>query len=336
MTRSTRDAFGEALVALADDGLDFVVVDGGVSGAARTAPFEAAYPDRFLNCGISEQNMVSVAAGLAWSGVPVVAASFAAFLINRAFDQIRLQVAQPGLRVTLVGSHAGITAGPDGISAHAIEDLALVSALPGFSVGVPVDGAETASMLRTMVTGDGPSYLRVSKHKTPVAVSERPCAAPGSLRVLRPGSDVTIVSHGVMVPVVLEAAERLEADSVSVEVVNAPWVSPFDEAALAASARRTGCVLVVTEHLGAGGLVGAVTAALARRAPVPADWVAVPGYAGSAPAGDLLRSTGLTVDDVVDAARSLLARASGAPAAPAHHELELSALGGGTAPERTS
>jgi transketolase len=330
--RSTRDEFGESLVALADEGLDFVVVDGGVSSAARTAAFQDAYPERFLNCGISEQSLVSAAAGLAWSGVPVVAASFAGFLINRAFDQIRLQVAQPGLRVTLVGSHAGITAGADGISVHAIEDLALVTALPGFSVGVPADGAETRSMLRTMVTGDGPSYLRVSKHKTPVGVGDRPCTVPGSLRVLRPGTDVTIVSHGVMVPVVLAAAERLEAAGASAEVINAPWLSPFDGAALAASARRTGRVLVVTEHLGAGGLVGVVTAVLARQAPVPADWVAIQGYAGSAPAGDLLTSAGLTVENVVDVATSLLARPSGGPGAQERHELELSALGAEVTP----
>jgi transketolase len=306
VNKSTRDAFGEALVALADEGLDFAVVDGGVSAATRTAAFARAYPDRFLNCGISEQNLVSVAAGLAWSGVPVVAASFAAFLVNRAFDQMRLQVAQPGLNVTLVGSHGGITAGADGISAHAIEDLALVSALPGFSIAVPADAAETAAVLRSAITSDGPTYLTVSKHKTPVAVVDEPCAVPGSLRTLRAGADLTIVTHGVMVPVVLTAADRLEAAGVSCEVLNAPWVRPFDYTALVASARRTGRVLVVTEHLATGGLVGAVTAVLARQLPVPVDWVALRDYAGSGPAGDLLDAARLTVERVESAALVLV------------------------------
>jgi transketolase len=305
VNKATRDAFGETLVTLADEGLDFAVVDGGVSAATRTAIFARAYPDRFLNCGISEQNLVSVAAGLAWSGVPVVAASFAAFLVNRAFDQMRLQVAQPGLNVTLVGSHGGITAGADGISAHAVEDLALVSALPGFSIAVPADAAETAALLRSAITSDGPTYLRVSKYKTPVSVVDEPCSVPGSLRALRAGSDLTIVTHGVMVPVVLAAADRLVTAGLSCEVLNAPWVRPFDGAALAASARRTGRVLVVTEHLATGGLVGVVTSVLARRLPVPVDWVALQDYAGSGSAGDLLEAAQLTTARVESAALAL-------------------------------
>jgi transketolase len=305
--KATRDAFGEALVALAEEGLDFAVVDGGVSAATRTSVFASAYPDRFLNCGISEQNLVSVAAGLAWSGVPVVAASFAAFLVNRAFDQMRLQVAQPGLNVTLVGSHGGITAGADGISAHAVEDLALVAALPGFSIAVPADAAETVAVLRSAITSDGPTYLRVSKHKTPVSVVDEPCAVPGSLRTLRRGCDLTIVTHGVLLPVVLTAVDRLEAAGVSCEVLNAPWLRPFDDAALLASARRTGRVLVATEHLATGGLVGVVTSVLARRLPVPVDWVALRDYAGSGPAGDLLDAAQLTAERVESVALELAA-----------------------------
>lgn len=305
MNKATRDAFGEALVTLADDGLDFAVVDGGVSAATRTSGFARAYPDRFLNCGISEQNLVSVAAGLAWSGVPVVAASFAGFLVNRAFDQMRLQVAQPRLNVTLVGSHGGITAGADGISAHAIEDLALVAALPGFSIAVPADAAETAAVLRSVITSDGPAYVRVSKHKTPVDLVGEPCSVPGSLRTLRSGSDLTIVSHGMMLPIVLAAADRLDATGISCEALNAPWVRPFDDAGLVASARRTGRVLVVTEHLATGGLIGAVTSVLARRLPVPVDWVALRDYAGSGPAGALLNATELTAEHIESAARAL-------------------------------
>jgi transketolase len=313
MNRATRDAFGEALIALADEGRDFVVVDGGVSAATRTSAFAREYPDRFLNCGISEQNLVSVAAGLAWSGVPVVAASFAGFLVNRAFDQMRLQIAQPSLNVTLVGSHGGITAGADGISAHAIEDLALVTALPGVSVAVPADAEETAAVLRTAITTDGPFYLRLSKHKTPAGISGEPCSVPGSLRMLRPGSDLTIVTHGVMVPAALAAAERLDAAGISAEVLNAPWLWPFDRAMLVASARRTGRVLVVTEHLATGGLVGVVTAVLARDFPVPVDWVALDGYAGSGPANHLLAAAGLTAEHIESAALALNTR----PADPA-------------------
>ena len=312
MRAATREAFGRALVELAREGLEFVVLDANVSEASRTSDFAHEFPTRFVNCGISEQSMVAVAAGYAASGIPVVAASFAAFLVSRAFDQMRMLVAQPHLDVTLVGTHGGITVGEDGISAQAVEDLALMSSLAGVTVIVPADATQTRAAMRAALTIAGPVYVRCSRFPTPASLPASEDFRVGRANLVRGGDDLTIVATGTMVEAAIAAAELLDRGGARCSVLNVSTVCPIDEEALVAAARRTGRLVVAEEHLVNGGLGSIVARVLATTCPVPMRFVGLQGtYAGSAPAEDLLRHYGLSPEAIAGAAASLLGRAGG-------------------------
>jgi transketolase len=303
---ATREAFGEAL---ADLGADerIVVVDGDVNNSTFTNHFAERYPERFVNVGIAESNMVGVAAGLAGAGKIPVCSSFSTFLMSNSFDQIRMSVAFPNQNVKLVGSHAGISIGEDGPSQMAIEDVALACVLPGFTVIVPADGPSTTAATRAMIEREGPTFLRCGRPKVPVIYQNTDDFQIGKANELRPGDDVTIVANGIMVAMALDAAEALKEEGIEARVLDMHTVKPLDVDALEKAANETRAVVVAEEHLAYGGMGASVAAVLAERAPVRMAFVNVGDtYATSGKPAELLVQYGLTPEAIADAARRAL------------------------------
>ena len=306
--KATRDAFGEALRAAGKQNDRIVVVDGDVANSTRTEWFGQDHPERFFNVGIAESNMAGVAAGLAAAGKVPVVASFAAFLLCNAYDQLRMSVAFPGLNVKMVGSHAGISIGEDGPSQMAIEDVALASALPGVAVLVPADENATRAAVHAMLAHEGPVYLRVGRPKAPLVYESETEARfeIGKARRLRDGSDLTIAANGLMVAAALEAHDRLAERGIRARVLDIATVKPLDEAAIADAARETGAILVAEEHLAHGGLGSVVAMAAARSAPCPMRFVNLGDtFAESGTGEELMEKYGLTTDAVFKAAEEL-------------------------------
>ncbi|MCA9039730.1 MAG: transketolase family protein [Planctomycetaceae bacterium] len=305
--QATRDAFGDALKDLGSEYKDVVTVDGDVGNSTRTEPFAQAFPDRAFNVGIAESNMVSVAGGLASSGKTSVVASFAAFLLCNAYDQIRMSVAFPALNVKLVGSHAGISIGEDGPSQMGIEDVALACSLPGVVVMVPCDAVSTKAATKAMLDHKGPTYLRLGRPKAP-AVYQGGCDFEiGKAITLKKGDDITLIANGLMVPAALDAATELEKKGHSVRVIDMHTVKPIDEEAIIAAAKETGKIVVAEEHLSHGGLGSAVSMVVCENSPVPVAFVNLGDtFAESGDGDGLLEKYGLTSNEIVKAAEGLL------------------------------
>ncbi|MBM84169.1 MAG: transketolase [Planctomycetaceae bacterium] len=307
--KATRDAFGEALKSLGDKFPNVVTVDGDVGNSTRTEPFAKVFPERAFNVGIAESNMVSVAGGLASAGKTPVVASFAAFLLCNAYDQIRMSVAFPNLNVKLVGSHAGISIGEDGPSQMGIEDVALASSFPGMVVMVPSDEITTVKATEAMLEHVGPTYLRLGRPAVPVIYEDGCDFEIGKAIQVRDGDDVTVIANGIMVATALDAAKQLEAEGVSVRVLDMHTVKPIDDAAIAKAARETQALVVAEEHGPAGGLGAAVAISASKSAPVPIAYVnSGDCYAESGDPQGLLEKYGLTPSAIVDAARSVTQR----------------------------
>ena len=308
--KPTRQAFGETLVELGRERPELVVLDGDLSKSTYTRYFAQEFPDRFFNVGIAEANMVGLAAGLASCGKIPVCASFAAFLMCKAFDQMRIAVNYAGLNVKFVGSHGGISIGEDGVSQMAVEDVALAQALPGFVVLVPADEHATRLAVRAALDHPGPVYIRVGRPKAPLVYDRRPCDfALGKAIRVRDGRDLTIAANGLMVAAALAAADRLAAEGIEARVLDLACVKPLDREAVQAAAEETGAFVVAEEHLKAGGLGSAVAMALAETVPVPVEFVALQDtYAESGEPEQLLRKYGLSPDAIVTAARRVLER----------------------------
>jgi len=307
--QATRDAFGEALTELGSENARLVTVDGDVGNSTRTEPFSKAYPDRAFNVGIAESNMVSVAGGLASCGKIPVVASFACFLMDNAFDQIRMSVAFPEANVKLVGSHAGISIGEDGPSQMGIEDVSLACSLPGLVVMVPSDAASTRAATRAMIEYKGPTYLRIGRGKVAEIHSDEMEFQIGRAITVRKGKDATIVANGLMVGAALDAAKLLADKGREVRVVDMHTVKPLDEKALAAAASETGAIVIAEEHLHHGGLGSVVAQAVGRLHPVPLEYVNVgDAFAESGDPEGLLNKYGLTADNIVGAAERAMAR----------------------------
>lgn len=304
--QATRDAFGDALKDLGNDYPDVVVVDGDVGNSTRTEPFSLAFPERSFNVGIAESNMVSVAGGLASSGKTSVVASFAAFLLCNAYDQIRMSVAFPDLNVKLVGSHAGISIGEDGPSQMGIEDVALACSLPGVSVIVPCDAASTKAATKAMLDHKGPTYLRLGRPKVAM-IYENDCSFEiGKANTVKEGSDVTIIANGLMVGCAMDAAAELEKAGKSARVIDMHTIKPIDEDAILKAAEETGKIVVAEEHLAHGGLGSAVSMVLAQKKPTPVAFVNLGDcFAESGDGDGLLQKYGLTSEAIVEAANSL-------------------------------
>jgi transketolase len=306
---STRETYGKTLIELGRQNKDIIVLDGDLSPSTMTSFFAREFPDRFFDCGLEEQNMVGIAAGLAASGKTVFVSSFAIFASCRCFDQLRLCLSQPGLNVKIVATHGGITVGEDGTSHQAIEDLALYCALPGFTVIVPADAIEAAEAVRVAASDYGPFYIRLSRPKTPIIYPEGYHFILGKAVTMRQGQDATVIATGIMVAKALEAADILARQGIDCRVINMHTLKPLDEAAVVKAASETGAIVVAEEHLAQGGLGSRVAQAVVREKPVPMEFVNLGDrYAVSGKAEELLQRYGLTARDVEESVKSVVKR----------------------------
>jgi transketolase len=307
---SLREAYGQTLVELGRENPDIVVLDADLSKSTMTQLFAKEFPERFFNCGIAEQNMVSIAAGLAASGKIPFASTFAVFIPGRCFDQVRMSVAQPRLNVKLVVTHGGITVGEDGTSHQAIEDLSLACSLPGLNVIVPADAIETAQAVKTAAVTFGPFYIRLCRPKAPLVHDQGYRFNLGKATILREGQDATIMAIGLMVAPALEAADKLKQDGINCTVLDMSTLKPIDEAAIIQASAKTGAIVTAEEHLEHGGLGSIVAQVVAKNRPVPIEFVAIKDtYAQSGKPAELLERYGLTAKDIEKAVRRVIARA---------------------------
>jgi transketolase len=305
---SLRETYGKTLLELGMENQDIVVLDADLSKSTMTHFFAREIPERFFECGVAEQNMISIAAGLAASGKIPFASTFAVFAPGRCFDQIRMSIAQPQLNVKIVTTHGGITVGEDGTSHQAIEDLALICSLPGFTVIVPADAIETAQAIEAAVTNYGPFYIRLCRPKSQLVYSEDYRFQPGKAVTLRRGKDATIIAIGLMVKAALEAAQSLKGEGIDCQVLNMPTLKPLDQAAIIEAA-ETGAIVTAEEHLEHGGLGSMVARVVARHQPVPMELVALKDtYAKSGKPAELLDRYGLTARDIEKAVKSVTKR----------------------------
>ena len=305
---STRDAYGQALVELGKSNPDIVVLDADLAKSTQTLHFGKAFPERFFDCGIAEQNMVSIAAGLASSGKIPFASTFAVFLPGRCFDQVRMSIAQPGLNVKMVVTHSGISVGEDGISHQAIEDLALACALPGVTVIVPADAVETVKAIKAAAEAFGPFYIRLGRPKVPVIYAEDYKFEIGRASCLRDGKNATIMAIGTMVKAALDAASLLQKENIDCRVLNMSSVQPIDQAAILKAAAETGAIVTAEEHLGNGGLGSIVSRIVVANQPVPMEFVSMKDYAMSGKPAELMERFGLTSEAIAEAVRNVLKR----------------------------
>jgi transketolase len=304
---ATRNAFGEALAEAGASDDRIVVLDGDVHNSTMTGEFMKRFPERSYNVGIAESNLIGIASGLAAAGKIPVAASFATFLLSNAFDQIRMSVAFPNLNVKLVGSHAGISIGEDGPSQMAVEDVALATSFPGFTVIVPADAPSARAATKALIEREGPGYLRCGRPGVPIVYTDDTQFHVGKATRLRAGDDVTIVANGIMVAMALDAAEALAAEGVEARVLDMHTVKPLDAGAIERAANETKGIVVAEEHLCYGGLGSVVSMVVAERRPTRMAFVNIGDtYATSGTADELLSQFGLTPAAIVDAAQRVL------------------------------
>ncbi len=305
---STRDAYGKVLVELGAKNKDIVVLDADLACSTKTIDFCKAYPDRFINCGVAEQDMICTAAGLAVSGKIAFASTFAVFGSGRAWDQIRISVAYPRLNVKVVVSHGGITVGEDGATHQALEDIALMRVLPNMTVIVPSDAFETALAIRAVAAFHGPAYVRLGRANVPVICDfEGYNFIIGKSVLMKDGSDVSIIACGIMVAEALEAAKILKSEGVDARVINMHTIKPLDKDSILKAARETGAIVTAEEHSIMGGLGSAVAEYISGEMPVPLIRVGVKDtFAESGKPAELLEKYCLTSNDIAKAARLAL------------------------------
>jgi transketolase len=309
--KATRDAYGEALRDLGREHQEIVVLDADLAKSTKSATFGEAFPDRFLNVGIQEANMVGMAGGLASSGKVPFISSFAAFVILKGFDQLRMAVAYPQLNVKVAGSHGGISIGEDGASQQSVEDIALACSLPGFVVCIPCDEHEMRAAVKAAYRHNGPVYIRSGRPKAPLVFHEEPNFEFGKAARVRDGEDVTVIANGLMVAAGVVAHDRLKQQGINVRVVDMATVKPLDDAEVAAAARDTGAIVVAEEHLIHGGLGARVAQSVVRQQPVPMEFVGLDDqYAESGDPEALMKKYGLTANEIVAAVERVLQRKS--------------------------
>ena len=308
---ATRAAYGEALVALAEEYPELVVLDADLSGSTMTKGFAKAHPDRFFNIGIAEANMTGIAAGLAACGKKPFTNTFAMFAAGRAFEQVRNSIAYPRLNVKVVGSHGGLSVGEDGATHQCIEDYAIMRAIPNMMVLSPCDGPEMRLAVKALLDYDGPAYLRLGR----LAVESVTDSIPGySFRlgkgaVLRDGADATVIATGMMLQMALQAARTLAEEGVSVRVVDMHTIKPLDYELVLKAALETRCIVTAEEHTVIGGLGSAVAEFLAEHCPVPVLRHGVHDEFGrSGKAQAVLEAYGLTPAGIADQVRQALKR----------------------------
>ena len=287
---ATRESYGNALVELGAEHDNLIVLDADLAAATKTGVFKKAYPDRHIDCGIAECNMMGIAAGLSTTGIVPFASTFAMFAAGRAFEQVRNSIGYPHLNLKIGATHAGISVGEDGATHQCNEDIALMRTIPGMVILNPADDVEAKACVKAAYEYNGPVYLRFGRLAVPV-INDRPDYKfeLGKGVVLREGKDVTIVATGLCVSSALEAAEKLAADGIDAKIINIHTIKPLDEELIVAAAKETGKVVTVEEHSVIGGLGSAVCDALAEKCPVPVKKIGVQDVFGeSGPAVALL------------------------------------------------
>lgn len=300
--KATRDSYGEALVELAEKYPDLYVLDADLAAATKTGMFKKAYPERFIDCGIAEANMMGVAAGLAATGKKVFASSFAMFAAGRAFEIVRNTIGYPHLNVNIGATHAGISVGEDGATHQCNEDIALMRTIPGMTIINPSDDVEAKAAVEAALNIDGPVYLRFGRLATPV-INEKDTYKfeVGKGVQLKDGKDVSIIATGLMVNEALEAAKVLEAQGISARVINIHTIKPIDKAIIEKAAKETGVIVTAEEHSVIGGLGSAVCDVVTETCPVPVVKVGVNDvYGHSGPAVDLLKEFGLSAENIIE------------------------------------
>lgn len=303
---ATRDSYGNALVTLGKKYDDLVVLDADLAAATKTGIFKKAFPERHIDCGIAEANMMGIAAGLATTGMVPFASSFAMFAAGRAFEQVRNSIGYPHLNVKIGATHAGISVGEDGATHQCNEDIALMRTIPGMTIINPSDDVEAKAAVEAAYEMEGPVYLRFGRLAVPV-INDYPeyKFEIGKGITLREGNDLTIIATGLCVSESLEAARKLEKDSISARVINVHTIKPLDEELIAKAARETGKIVTVEEHSVIGGLGSAVCDCLAGRVPVPVLKIGVEDVFGeSGPAVELLKKYGLDAEGIYQKIRS--------------------------------
>jgi transketolase len=304
-----REVYGRTLAELGRENRDIVVLDADLPPSTMTKYFGQEFPERFFNVGIAEQNMIGIASGLAASGKIPFASTFAVFAPGRCFDQIRVSVAQAQLNVKIVVTHAGITVGEDGASHQALEDLALIGSLPGFTIIVPADAIETAQAIKAVAAHKGPCYVRLCRPKLPLVYDDSYHFQLGRAVTMKQGTDATIIAIGVMVAQALEAANELAKEGINARVLNMSTLKPIDEAAITKAAKETGAIVTAEEHQEHGGLGSMVARITAKNYPVPMEFVAIKdvfGRSGKPP--ELLQKYELTAKDIAGAVRGVIKR----------------------------
>ncbi|MBQ9059505.1 MAG: transketolase family protein [Atopobiaceae bacterium] len=307
-TRATREAFGETLIELVEEGLDIVAVDADLAGSTTLAKFGAAYPERMFDVGIAEQDMIGVASGLSLTGKTAFTSSFAVFGTGRCYDQIRNTVADSKLNVKICPTHAGVTVGEDGASHQMLEDITLMRVLPNMQVLVPADYQAAKTAVRLAATTDGPVYVRLGRHKVPEVYTDGFEGGLPYAHVIREGSDVSLCACGVEVSHALAAAELLEKKGISAEVIDVFSVKPLDEEVILTSVAKTGHVVTCEEHMVWGGMGSAIAELLAAKLPTPQAFVGMSSFGVSANGDLLLEHFGLDATGIALKAEELLAR----------------------------
>ncbi len=308
MGRPMREIFGETVAELANDDPRIVMLDGDVGSSTRGDIFEKAHPDRFLQMGIAEQNMLGVAAGLATMGLIPFISTFVSFAVVRPLDQIRVLIAQPGLNVKITPGYAGLFTGMTGMSHIIVDDMSIMRAMPGMVTVSPADDVEAAQVLRWCAAYEGPAYVRLVRDPTQRLFDDSYRFELGKAVVVREGRDVTLISTGAQTPRTVDAAELLAAVGIEAHVLHVPTLKPVDVEAIVAAAERTGRVVTVEEHTVIGGLGGMVAETLSGHRPTRVDRIGLRDvYVQSGPNDALLDIYGLSAERVAEQVRGLLA-----------------------------
>lgn len=302
-----RQSFGEKLLELAPNMPELVVLDADVSSSTQTIHFGKKYPERFFNVGVAEANMVDIAGGLATCGLRPVASAFAIFLALKATDQVRNNICYNNLPVVLVGGYAGLSDSFDGASHQSITDIAIMRAMPNMKVIVPADGPEFARLLEEAFKIGGPLYFRICRNESPVISDKYPSVELGKIQVLQEGTDITLAACGITVPMALEAAEKLNIQGFSAEVLNVSSVKPLDADTLIKSVSKTKRIITIEEHSVIGGLGGAVSECLMKNCPVEMKMIGINDvFTETGTYDDLLSKYGISANHIVNHAIEFL------------------------------
>lgn len=306
---ATRDGYGKALVELGKEHADIVVLDADLAGSTKTGMFAKAYPGRHFNCGIAEENMMCVAAGLAASGMTPFASSFAMFASGRAYEQIRNSIGYPHLNVKIGASHGGMSVGEDGASHQCCEDFALMRSIPGMVVICPADGVEAEAATKAAYEYKGPVYLRMGRLAVPVFHGEGFRFRIGRGEIMRDGNDIAIIANGLMVYEAIQAGEQLAQMGINARIINMSTIKPLDEELVLQCAKECGRIITCEEHSVIGGLGEAVCSFLSETYPIPVRRIGVEDQFGfSGPAAEVLKAFGLCAEHIVEVTKEFLGK----------------------------